>query len=81
MEERELRAEATSTPLLDGSDDSVLGVTAVKVTAKWNPRSDEPTLDNVSFSVKPGQLLGVIGPVGAGKVTKVTSLFPWQHHS
>jgi ATP-binding cassette subfamily B multidrug efflux pump len=79
MEERELRAEATSTP--DGSD-SVLGVTAVKVTAKWNPRSDEPTLDNVSFSVKPGQLLGVIGPVGAGKVTKVTySLFPWQHHS
>jgi ABC-type protease/lipase transport system fused ATPase/permease subunit len=79
MEERELRAEATSTS--DGSDDSVLGVTAVKVTAKWNPRSDEPTLDNVSFSVKSGQLLGVIGPVGAGKVTKVTSLFPWQHHS
>lgn len=29
---------------------------------------DSPTLQNVSFTVKTGQLLAVIGPVGAGKV-------------
>lgn len=29
---------------------------------------DAPTLQNLSFTVKPGQLLAVIGPVGAGKV-------------
>lgn len=29
---------------------------------------EAPTLLNVSFTVKPEQLLAVIGPVGAGKV-------------
>jgi ATP-binding cassette subfamily C (CFTR/MRP) protein 4 len=76
MEEHEIRPESKAIPTLmtldsDGALEknvSVVGVTARNVTAKWNPYSDEPTLDNVSFSVKPGQLLGVIGPVGAGKV-------------
>jgi ATP-binding cassette subfamily C (CFTR/MRP) protein 4 len=83
MEEHEIRPESKAIPTLmtldsDGTLEkniSVVGVTARNVTAKWNPYSDEPTLDNVSFSVKPGQLLGVIGPVGAGKVT---FQFPWQ---
>lgn len=29
---------------------------------------EAPTLQNVSFTVKPEQLVAVIGPVGAGKV-------------
>ncbi|KAL7825704.1 hypothetical protein SRHO_G00334420 [Serrasalmus rhombeus] len=33
----------------------------------WDKSLDAPTLQNVSFTVKPGQLLAVIGPVGAGK--------------
>lgn len=32
---------------------------------------EAPTLQNVSFTVKPEQLLAVIGPVGAGKVRSV----------
>lgn len=36
---------------------------------------DAPTLQNVSFTVKPGQLLAVIGPVGAGKVSHNNSIF------
>lgn len=34
-------------------------------------RFEVPTLQNVSFTVGPEQLLAVIGPVGAGKVRSV----------
>ncbi|XP_045472553.1 ATP-binding cassette subfamily C member 4-like isoform X2 [Harmonia axyridis] len=37
------------------------------VTAKWNPSSSDDTLKNISISVRRGELLGVIGPVGSGK--------------
>jgi PrtD family type I secretion system ABC transporter len=33
------------------------------------PGSDKPVLQGVSFKVKPGQGLGIIGPTGAGKST------------
>uniref|UniRef100_A0A8C2IMT6 ATP-binding cassette, sub-family C (CFTR/MRP), member 4 n=1 Tax=Cyprinus carpio TaxID=7962 RepID=A0A8C2IMT6_CYPCA len=35
---------------------------------------DAPTLQNVSFTVKPGQLLAVIGPVGAGKSSLLSTV-------
>lgn len=38
------------------------------VEAKWNPEAPNLTLDKMSFSVRKGQLLAIIGPVGAGKV-------------
>lgn len=31
--------------------------------------SETPTLQDLSFTVRPGELLAVIGPVGAGKVS------------
>ncbi|MHA6253376.1 ABC transporter ATP-binding protein [Oceanobacillus sp. CAU 1775] len=34
----------------------------------------EPVLKNVSFSVKPGELVGLIGPNGAGKSSTIKSL-------
>lgn len=43
----------------------------MKVTefsAKWNREAEELTLSNISFDCKRGQLLGLVGPVGAGKV-------------
>ncbi|KAK1903162.1 Multidrug resistance-associated protein 4, partial [Dissostichus eleginoides] len=33
----------------------------------WDKMLEAPTLQNVSFTVAPGQLVAVIGPVGAGK--------------
>lgn len=46
------------------------------VTAKW-PAADEKednTLTDISFVVRPGQTLAVIGHVGAGKVILIMRL-------
>lgn len=33
------------------------------------PDADKPTLKNISFKVKPGQMVGVVGATGSGKTT------------
>lgn len=38
------------------------------------PGSDTPALSNISFEVKPGQMVGVLGKVGSGKTTLVNCL-------
>lgn len=46
------------------------GVDLTEVTVKW-PIADEQegnTLKNISFGVKPGQVLAIVGHVGSGKV-------------
>ncbi|XP_050968338.1 multidrug resistance-associated protein 4 [Labeo rohita] len=40
----------------------------------WDKTLDAPTLQNVSFTLKPGQLLAVIGPVGAGKSSLLSTV-------
>ncbi|XP_078259159.1 ATP-binding cassette sub-family C member 4 [Rhinoraja longicauda] len=37
------------------------------VTCYWDKTMETPSLQNISLSVRPGELLAVIGPVGAGK--------------
>ncbi|GLG99905.1 Probable multidrug resistance-associated protein lethal(2)03659 [Gryllus bimaculatus] len=50
----------------EGEDDDVM--VAVKgVTARWEPTQPEPTLANVDLAAHRGQLIAVIGHVGAGK--------------
>jgi len=39
-----------------------------KATAKWADNQTSNTLENVSLTVPSGRLVGIIGPVGAGKV-------------
>ncbi|KAB0339425.1 hypothetical protein FD754_023913, partial [Muntiacus muntjak] len=36
-------------------------------TAFWDEESETPTLQGLSFTVRPGELLAVVGPVSAGK--------------
>jgi ATP-binding cassette subfamily B protein len=45
------------------------------VTFRYSPDLERPTLDFVSFEVKPGQLTALVGPSGAGKTT-ITYLVP-----
>uniref|UniRef100_A0A8C9R4B6 Multidrug resistance-associated protein 4 n=1 Tax=Scleropages formosus TaxID=113540 RepID=A0A8C9R4B6_SCLFO len=40
----------------------------------WDKTLDAPTLQNLSFTVKSEQLLAVIGPVGAGKSSLLSSI-------
>lgn len=48
-------------------DEKEKGIFIRNATAKWTDSSVDNTLTNVTLSVKPGQLLAVIGPVGSGK--------------
>jgi len=43
-------------------------------TACWLPTNNEDTLTNISLSVKSGELVAVIGPVGSGKVSTYVRL-------
>uniref|UniRef100_A0AAQ5XQR9 Multidrug resistance-associated protein 4 n=1 Tax=Amphiprion ocellaris TaxID=80972 RepID=A0AAQ5XQR9_AMPOC len=40
----------------------------------WDKALEAPTLQNVSFTVRPEQLLAVIGPVGAGKSSLLSAI-------
>jgi len=47
---------------------------AVRNLSFTYPGSAEPALKNISFEIKPGQKIGVLGQVGAGKTTLVNCL-------
>uniref|UniRef100_A0AAY4E1J1 Multidrug resistance-associated protein 4 n=1 Tax=Denticeps clupeoides TaxID=299321 RepID=A0AAY4E1J1_9TELE len=49
-------------------------VSESKVSIRRIKTLDAPTLQNLTFTVKPGQLLAVIGPVGAGKSSLLSSI-------
>lgn len=45
-----------------------IGIVVNNATAKWTEAQTENSLDNINLTVIPGRLVGVIGPVGSGKV-------------
>ncbi|KAM5180099.1 ATP-binding cassette sub-family C member 4 isoform 1-T1 [Mantella aurantiaca] len=44
------------------------------LTCYWDKTLEVPTLKNISCSVRPGELLAVIGPVGAGKSSLLSAV-------
>lgn len=44
------------------------GIVISNVTAKWDNGQRSNTLEAINLTVEPGQLVALIGPVGAGKV-------------
>jgi ATP-binding cassette subfamily C (CFTR/MRP) protein 4 len=59
-----------TSPLNDQNDPEQLGKLGIVVsnaTAKWTDAQTENSLENINLTVKPGRLVAVIGPVGAGK--------------
>ncbi|XP_069950148.1 ATP-binding cassette sub-family C member 4-like isoform X3 [Cherax quadricarinatus] len=65
MEEREDESSIQKSNLRPKQKDC--GLTVTDLTAKWSEATEEDTLSEVSCSVKTGELLAVIGPVGSGK--------------
>lgn len=38
------------------------------VTAKWSDGQSHNSLENINLTIRPGRIVAIIGPVGAGKV-------------
>ncbi|XP_061486083.1 ATP-binding cassette sub-family C member 4 isoform X2 [Rhineura floridana] len=61
-----------SSQLRNNSENVLLRVQ--DLTCYWDKALDLPTLQNISFTVRPGELLIVIGPVGAGKSSLLSAI-------
>lgn len=68
-------------PCTDKSISSEAEVVVRDICSRWEEESEELILKNISFSLKPGQLLAVIGTVGAGKSTLLMSLLGELPHT
>ncbi|KAM9674301.1 ATP-binding cassette sub-family C member 4-like [Dama dama] len=56
------------------SSDGETMVNVQDFTAFWEKASGTPTLQGLSFTVRPGELLAVVRPVGSGKSSLLSSL-------
>ena len=60
-------------------DDSDFVVKFENVSFKYSKNSDDNVIDNISFSVKKGQTIGIIGGTGSGKTTLINVLSGFYH--
>jgi len=44
------------------------GIDILNASAKWILNQPDNSLNNINLTVRPGRLVAIIGPVGAGKV-------------
>ena len=75
LQEREDQARGLSIQKYDGKLDlSCPTVSLENITGRWSLQEEEDTLENVSLETFPGQLLAIIGSVGAGKSSVLHSV-------
>ncbi|XP_031558850.1 multidrug resistance-associated protein 4-like, partial [Actinia tenebrosa] len=73
MEDKKMMSNNRSTKT--SSTTSLKPVVEVeKISAKWNESLNTQTLTDISFKVTPGELLMIVGPVGAGKSSLLMAL-------
>lgn len=49
------------------------GIELTNLSAKWDSNAEEDTLKNISMSVESGKLCAIMGAVGSGKVTDMST--------
>ena len=67
-----IRAMLAEAPVVDDGTELVpegRGELAVAIREFCSPQTTHPALENVNFQLKPGEMLGICGPTGAGKST------------
>ncbi|XP_048151742.1 ATP-binding cassette sub-family C member 4 isoform X3 [Corvus hawaiiensis] len=60
-------------PQLHGSNENII-LHVQDLTCYWDKSSETPALQQISFTVRRGELLAVIGPVGAGKSSLLSAM-------
>ncbi|XP_016945207.3 probable multidrug resistance-associated protein lethal(2)03659 [Drosophila suzukii] len=60
-------------PIVNGKVPDVL-VDIKDLRARWSQEQHDPVLDNINMSLRSGQLVAVIGPVGSGKSSLVQAI-------
>ncbi|RMC06825.1 hypothetical protein DUI87_16273 [Hirundo rustica rustica] len=60
-------------PQLHGNNENII-LHVQDLTCYWDKSLETPTLEQISFTVRRGELLAVIGPVGAGKSSLLSAL-------
>nr|XP_027201120.1 multidrug resistance-associated protein 4-like [Dermatophagoides pteronyssinus] len=73
LEEKELDSEHINKISLPVKKEDC-GVWLTNMVASWNLKGMEPTLKNLNFDVRPGELLVIIGSVGSGKSSILMSI-------
>ncbi|WP_410750360.1 SmdA family multidrug ABC transporter permease/ATP-binding protein [Citrobacter sp. U14242] len=72
-----IRAMLSEAPVVDDGKEPVpegRGELAVAIREFRYPQTAHSVLENVNFQLKPGQMLGICGPTGAGKSTVLSLL-------
>ncbi|KAI2464460.1 leptomycin B resistance protein pmd1 [Annulohypoxylon bovei var. microspora] len=68
--DRDIEAEAESkSPWVNSTPSTGVSVAFRDVHFAYPSRQDQPILRGLSFSIQPGQFVGLVGPSGAGKST------------
>ncbi|XP_062343792.1 ATP-binding cassette sub-family C member 4 isoform X4 [Cinclus cinclus] len=60
-------------PQLHGNNENII-LHVQDLTCYWDKSLETPALQNISFTVRQGELLAVIGPVGAGKSSLLSAV-------
>ncbi|HDR2891282.1 TPA: SmdA family multidrug ABC transporter permease/ATP-binding protein [Enterobacter asburiae] len=67
-----IRAMLAEAPVVNDGSETVLegrGIMKADIGSFAYPQTEHPVLENVNFTLQPGQMLGVCGPTGSGKST------------
>ena len=72
-----IRAMLAEVPVVNDGSEPVPegpGILKADIRAFIYPQTEHPVLENVSFTLRPGQMLGICGPTGSGKSTTLYAI-------